>query len=141
MSTFKLVFKTHRKTATSFILVGFITAIIYFSIFSIIWKLLGINYKISVSIAYIITMLFHFTMNKKVTFKNHSTTINSQILRYIAMVSVNYLLTIVIVHIFVEILKTNPYTGIFFAVGGTVLSGYFLARFWVFPDKKLMESN
>lgn len=115
-----------------FLFVGTLCAIVNLTSFSLLWHTLHINYTAAVSCAYFFSVLVHFTANRHLTFKDHSTTFFPQIQRYLIMLLTNYLLTLIIVHVVVETLHFSPYIGIISAIGCTVGINYFMSRFWVF---------
>ncbi len=115
-----------------FLLVGAFTALCNFTIFGFLYSLLRIPYRISVSVAYVLALLVHFSMNRNVTFLSNNSRLFPQIFRYIIVTVFNYLITITVVTLTVELFMLSPYVGVAFAISITCLSGYFLARFWVF---------
>lgn len=132
MKIFQVIHFFDRRTAFFYCLAGGLSAVAYFLLFSILWQEFHINYKISISIAYIISILVHFTMNRKVTFQHHEKNIHRQLPKYSAMVLINYLITMLVVHIIVIDFNLSPYFGVIFGIGLTVLSGYLMSKYWVF---------
>lgn len=124
--------KTNKFTILAFLTVGALSAGVYFLSFSICWKLLKLSYFYAVSIAYVLSVLFHFTANRNITFKCYEAKILPQTLKYLTMVMINYGITLLIVNIVVEILRLSPYIGIVCSIGATVGSGYLMSRFWIF---------
>lgn len=96
--------------------------------------LIGFNFKyiVVVSLAYIISTIFHFLANRHFTFGAVKERHGVQLFRYMVMWSINYLITIVIVSICVEQYHYSPYFGVCVSVAFTMFVGYFLARYWVF---------
>lgn len=120
------------RTFTFFLSVGALSAISYFVSFALIDHLAHVNYKIGVSLAYVISVLVHFTGNRILTFQSHGSDFARHIVRYLSMVILNYLITLIIMHIVVSDLHITPYFGITCSIAATVGSGYLLAKFWVF---------
>lgn len=116
----------------SFISVGAITAVINYLLFSFFWGLLHLHYLIAVSIAFILAIVFHFIANRYYTFKIRDNNFQEQLFRYLGLITINYLLTLAVMHIVVEQIKLSPYLGNILAIGVTVCSGYLMARLWVF---------
>lgn len=136
MYFFKLkqaLLKNGRMIA-SFLGVGALTAIFYFSLFNLLWKILGLNYQIAISIAYVTAILLYFFVNRSVTFRNKDKAIGLQLTKFLAMVIMNYLITLAIVHSMVEILTLPPNVGLMVAIIVTTLSNYIIARYWIFAD-------
>jgi putative flippase GtrA len=118
-----------------FLLVGFLTAVCYFGIFGLLYSLFHFQYRTSVSVAYVLALLFHFSMNRNVTFLSKNNRLFPQIFRYVIMTVVNYLITLTMVTLAVELFRLSPYVGVAFAASITSLFAYFLSRFWVFQQE------
>lgn len=114
-----------------FLTIGTLTAILYFSLFTLLWKILNINYNIAISISYLGSIVFYFYCNRRFTFKSQSS-IKQQIPRFIVLVIINYIITLLIVHSTVEILMLSPYIGVIFGIGATTAISYIVGKFWVF---------
>lgn len=124
---------THNTTWPAFLIVGFTTAFIYFATFTLFWKWVGLSYTLSVSVSYFVAILFHFNANRFFTFKNHEQSMIRQLSRYAFLILINYVITVLILRLTVEVLNLSPYLGIIFSVGITVNFSYLIARYWVFP--------
>jgi len=129
----KLYFKTSKKLITffKFGLVGALTAIIYFLIMLLLNNIFRVYYIIALSIAYLISTTFHYYANKNFTFKS----INGgyfQVIKYLVMWIINYLITLLIVSYCVEKLNLMPFLGVCFSVLVTVGIGFTLSKLWVF---------
>jgi len=120
-----------QRTLFFFLMTGFLTAVVYFSIFAVMWNLLHINYKFSLTAAYWGGLCFHFFMNRHVTFKS-SCNIGGQVIRYLVMSFINYVIALLITVAVVDNFHFSPYVGVVLSVGVTVMSGYLMSRFWVF---------
>jgi putative flippase GtrA len=94
--------------------------------------MLHMDYRVGISVSYIISIIFHFSANRYITFQSYDSSMMPQIFRYITMASFNYILTLVIVFISVEMLHLSPYVGAGIAVIFTVIIGFLLAKLWVF---------
>ena len=115
-----------------FLLVGLITAFFYLGIFALLWKIMDMNYHVAVSIAYVVSIVIYFFTHRHVTFKNTNNAIKQQLPKFIAMILFNYIITITVVHISVEVFSLQPYFGTVIAIGANTLSNYFIAKLWVF---------
>jgi len=91
-----------------------------------------------VSLAYVLAVVIHFLGNRHFTFKSFQQPVSQQIPRYLVLAVINYFVTISAMYAVVEIFHYSPYLGIIFGIGGTVITGYLLSRFWIFKraDKK-----
>jgi putative flippase GtrA len=119
-----------------FLVVGGITAVIYFGQLAVFLEILHFDYRVGVSIAYITAVSFHFVANRQMTFcANHENSF-LQVARYLPMVTFNYLLTVVFTTVSVEILKLSPYVGGGLAIIVTTGFGFFICKAWVFRSRK-----
>lgn len=123
---------SHFFAFTKFGLVGATTAAIYFVVMWFSDSILGVKYIVAVSVAYVVSTLFHFLANRHFTFGAAQGHRYSQITRYATMWVINYLITIFVVGFCVEHLLLSPYLGVCVSVVFTMCTGYLLARFWVF---------
>ena len=115
-----------------FLLIGGITAAIYFGLLTVFLEILSFDYRVGVSIAYLAAVSFHFFANRRLTFRaNHENPLQ-QVVRYLPMVALNYLLTVVIVTVSVEILGLTPYVGAAVAIVVTAGLGFIISKAWVF---------
>ena len=125
----------HFLAFLKFGIVGAITAAIYFLVMWAADSMLGLNYIVAVSVAYFVSTVFHFLANRHFTFRAEGEQHGRQIIRYLVMWLLNYLITIVIVSVSVERFLLSPYIGVCISVVFTVFIGYVLARYWVFKIK------
>ena len=121
-----------KRTLFFYCFAGGLSALVYFSGFALLWQWLHIQYKISLSVAYLFSVITHFTTNQRLTFQSKKVDLRDQLPRYLVMVFINYLITLCIVHVVVALLHLSPYVGILGAISITVVSGYLMAKFWVF---------
>lgn len=135
----KSLIRQHFWSLFLFASVGTMSAIVYFSLFTLLWKVLSINYMISVSIAYLTTVTFYFFTNRYLTFKSHHGSIKKQLGKFVLMVLLNYLITVKIIHYAVETLALTPYIGMLFAVATTFIISYLLSKFWVFKKPVMIN--
>lgn len=132
---FNLIDRFMGRKFFTFALIGTCTAVIYFSMFSLCYEWMHLDYRLGVAIAYPSALIFNFTMNRNVTFKNNNDPL-PQLIRYMSMVVLNYLITIAIVIFSVKILKLSPYVGSLNAIAVTTFSGFVILNTWVFKKNK-----
>ena len=125
--------RTNKKSILLFLFVGGLSAAIYFASFTVLWKWVGFNYKVAVSIAYALSVIVHFTANRKLTFQSDHTHFLAQMPRYFSMILINCLITLSVTRMVVELLHMSPYFGILLSIGVTINVSYLLLRYWVFP--------
>jgi len=128
----RIISEIDMRSVVLFLTVGALTAVLYFSIFAYLWRVAHLHYRLAISIAYFTSILFHFTANRFVTFKSHGADFTKHVVKYLIMVMVNYLITLLVVHFVVVGLALSPYLGVISAIGATVGTGYLMAKFWVF---------
>ncbi len=120
-----------------FLFVGGITAAIYFGLLAVFLEFLHFDYRVSVSIAYIVAVSFHFFANRQLTFRANHESPFQQVVRYLPMAALNYLLTVVIVTASVEMLEFSPYVGVVAAIVVTTGLGFFTYKAWVFRKESI----
>lgn len=126
---------SHFLAVFKFGMVGAVTAAIYFLVMWVADSVLLFNYIAAVSVAYVISTIFHFLANRHFTFgavKEHH---GYQLFRYLAMWGLNYFITVAIVGICVEKFLLSAYIGVCVSVAFTMITGYILSRYWVFRIK------
>lgn len=113
--------------------VGAFSAFVYFFSFSVCWNWFSLDYRIAVSIGYVLSVVTHFLMNRSFTFEHKGQdNLLRHMIRYSVMLTINYLLTLLIVNIVVSGLGFSPYIGIATSIALTMGTGYVMSRCWVF---------
>lgn len=126
-----------RRSIIWFWTIGIMTFILQYISYRILVSLCVFNYRISVSVSYIVAVAFHFFMNRNLTFQSRNGNVYSELLRYVSMVCINCLITITVVEITVRQLLLSPDIGLVLSMAVTVVSGYLLSRLWVFRDARI----
>lgn len=117
-------------------IVGGLSAAISFSSFALLWDICHINYKIAVTISYVLAILFNFTCNRHFTFKSLGRGLFRQIYRYLTMILLNYVITLFTVHASVQWLSLSPYFGLLASIAVTAIVGFILSKFWVYTVRE-----
>lgn len=125
----------HILAFAKFGVVGASTAIIYFFLMWLLDYVFCFGYVVSISFAYFFSTAFHFFANKYFTFESQRVGVGGQIVRYFFVWVANYLITIGVVNVVVERYFMSPYFGVCVSVIFTMITGYFLGRYWVFKVK------
>jgi len=125
-------FFAHLLRLSTFGIAGATTALIYFFLFWVSNIAIGLGYLKAVSIAYFFATLFHFTVNRNITFDATAGPYRHQLLRYLLMGLFNYFIMIFVVSFGVEKLNFSPYSTSCVSVVFTVFTSYLLSRYWVF---------
>jgi len=116
-----------------YILVGGSSAVVSFVSFLILQRELAhFNYQIPVTLSYIIAITFRFFCNRHITFKSTDSYLASQVFRYLVMILINYILTIVTVHAVVQWFFLSPSLGMITSIVVTAFTGFALSKFWVY---------
>ncbi len=116
----------------TYLIVGGLTFLLYFGFITLTVGMFHLDYRVGVSIAYVFAVSFHFLANRMFTFQATHDRLISQSIRYVGVLAVNYLITMIVVTFFVGRLGLTPYLSAAFAIVITVGVGYFASKFWVF---------
>ncbi len=113
-------------------IVGVVTFALNYSLVWVFYGLFGLHYGPAVTIAYIITVLAHFILNRVFTYNSAGSAILNHMTKYGVMLGINYLITLGISVGTVELLALTPYHGVVFATFVTAFSSFFLMKHFVF---------
>lgn len=122
-----------------YLVVGGLTALIYFGFFALSVNIFDLDYRLGITIAYIFAVIFHFLTNRKFTFRSAESPVIHQWLRYLGVLLVNYLITLGVVSFFVDRLGFSTYVSAGLSLLATVGVGYFASKFWVFRNKESLR--
>ncbi len=136
MSKINTLYQKHKISLLLFLTVGFLSALVNFFSFTFFWRILHLDYRVAVSLAYLLSIVAHFIGNRQLTFKSYQISVLQQLPRYLVMASINYAVTLSLAYWVVDILHYSPYFGIVVGIAGTVVVGYLLSCFWVFRLKE-----
>lgn len=125
-----------KDSIVLFLVIGTLSAIVYFICFTFCYKILLVDYQIAVSISYVLSVLTHFVGNRVITFKSY-TNISKQIIKYVILVGVNYIITFIIMYFIVAKCLLSPYLGIIFSIAVTFSVGYGMSKYWIFKKSKI----
>jgi putative flippase GtrA len=114
-----------------FLGVGVINTALYFGLVYVFSTVLRFGHLLAVSVAFGLCMTYQFTANKIFSFRSRGDW-RSEALRYIGMTAVTYAVTVGIVYVVVEVLGLRFWFGVFAAAGAAALTGYAIARYWVY---------
>lgn len=105
-----------------FLIVGILTFIINFSLVFSLDKFLHLNYKLSITISYLLTLIAHFILSRSFTFKIFYFD-SSHLIRYSILPIVNFFISFLMAIFVVEILDLPLYFSVFFLPLLSLLSG------------------
>lgn len=131
-NTLKKIMSDNGASIITFLGVGLLTAIVYLSLVHFLTETCQFNYHIGVTIGYVISIVIYFFANRTFTFKNNDDKIGHQFIRFLMMVSVNYIITLMIVHYSVEYLQLKAYIATIISIIATTIFNYIIAKSWVF---------
>jgi len=121
------------------LVVGGLTALIYFGFLALSVEVFTLDYRLGVSIAYVLAVSFHFLANRKFTFRIVDDRVIHQWMRYLGVLIVNYLIMLSIVSFFVDKLGISTYFSAAISIVVTVSVGYLASKFWVFRNKESLR--
>lgn len=125
-----------KSAVFTYLVVGGLTAIIYFGLIALCIEFIHLDYRIGVSVAYVFAVSFHFLANRKHTFRATDSGVLHQMVRYMALLVVNYLITLLVVYGCVAWLGASTYIAAALSILITVSTGYCVSKFWVFRSRK-----
>lgn len=117
-----------------FLLVGGLTFVIYYVLLWLTFSLATLPYGLAVAVAYGGAIVFHFQTNRQIIFQVESIIIKLQIVRYLEMALLNYMIQLVVIRVCFNALNFNFYLSSFLGVLTTMASGYLLMKHWVFKE-------
>jgi putative flippase GtrA len=127
--------KEELRKLASFVIVGGVTAGLYFALLALFLEIMKLDYRLGVSAAYLLAITFHFYFNRRLTFRAGIANIAPQVVRYLFLAFANYLLTLTVVFVVVEILQSNIYLGVMLAILVIVVFSYVVSKVWVFRHR------
>jgi len=90
-----------------YIAVGAASAVLEFTLFNALYSGLGLATLIANSIAIVITVIFHFNMQKRWTFRDPQS-LRRQLPRYLMMIGVAAALNNLLVYLFIDVMLLPP---------------------------------
>ena len=122
----------HKKTIPRFLLVGAISAALYLGISLVTVTWLHWNTFLGISIAFVMSTIFHYMANRHFSFQASSGRHRKQIPRYAVVWAVNYGISLLTVWLVSNVLGLPSFVTVVISAVLTSLSGYFLGRLWIF---------
>ena len=131
--------KFDKRSFCLYILVGGLSTLINYGLFSLCYGLLKLHYQVALTIGYFSGGFFNFNANRSITFQGHSHAAHVQLAKYITVTIGNYFANLAIAHICVAYFKLSPYLAVLIALGIMVCVTYFLSKYWIFS--KAVKEN
>jgi putative flippase GtrA len=88
-----------------YLMIGGFTAVINLSLLYLFTDVLRIWYLLSSGVAYVISLIIHYTLNRVITFQNTSKAVAKQFIVYLCIAFVSLGLNLLLLSFFVEVLK------------------------------------
>ncbi|TAL75472.1 MAG: GtrA family protein [Burkholderiaceae bacterium] len=127
-----LVSHFRQLSFLAYLVVGGLTAAIYFGLITLCVKVASIDYRVSISIAYVVAVSFHFFANRNLTFRAVGSNVLHQGFRYVIVLVVNYLVILLAAYCLVDLLGMTSYLAAILSMLIPTCIGYFIFKFWVF---------
>jgi len=131
----RLYFEKYKWHLIRFGLVGVATFFLNISLIWLLYENVGLDNRISVSGAYIITVAAHFLLNHSFTFRQKVETVRLDFMKYAIMVTFNYMITLIVSIVVVELFGLSIYLGGIFSVFVTGFTSFLLMNHFVFAGK------
>lgn len=125
----------HWVQIATFGFVGVVTFGINFGFFHLFYGLCDWNYRIAISLAYLITIVSHFLLHRLFTFSATDQQISANVAKYLFMLAVNYGVTLAAMEIVVEFAGLSPYFGVVASAFGTASTSFFMMKYFVFKER------
>ena len=122
-----------------FATIGACSGTIYFALIYALMEMFALDYRLAVSIAYLVALACHFFANRQFTFRAHNASLHGHLIRYAAMLVFNYFVTILMVVVAVKLFLTTAYVGAFIAIVMNMFSNYWLLKSWIFRNLSSQE--
>ena len=123
---------THRVQIAKFAFVGILTFCIYFLSFHLLYGWARLDYRMAVSLAYVIGVVSHFLLNRFFTFEAGGEAVLHHTWRYLLLLALNYGISLGVVWISVEIGRLSPYIGVVASTGVTASVSFLGMKHFVF---------
>lgn len=124
--------RSERATPGIFLLVGGLTAVIYYGLLALFLENAHLEYHVAVTCGYLTAISFQFLANRIVTFDASHIAAVPQAMKFLATAGINYVVTLAVVTAGVELLGVSPYWSVLLALSITTPLGFLLSRKWVF---------
>jgi len=87
-----------KQELINFIICGLLSAAIYFTVLALLIEVFNLDSLIAYSFSYIISSIFNFLYNKKITFKSDKS-IFLELIKYLIMLGISYTVGVYIIKI------------------------------------------
>jgi len=119
-----------------FLIVGFISTLINYSAFALLYRLLNLNYLISSAAGYLIGLIAGYFMNKYWTFASQVEAKKRYFFMYLAVYTVSLISSLAFLRFLVETKIFNPLIANILAIALSTAMNFLGTNFIVFESKK-----
>ncbi|NTU69548.1 GtrA family protein [bacterium] len=119
-----------------FLVVGVVTFVMYYALLSLLYSYMHIVYWLAIAVSYVISVVFHYLSNRSYTFRASGSRIGGQLLKYVVMAAMNYIIQLIAVFVLYEVIGVWFYYAVVVGTALTFIVGYVLMRGWVFRDNQ-----
>ena len=125
----------HRLQLFKFGCIGLATFVMNVVCFQMFYSQFHWDYRIAVSLAFVITVILHFSLHRTVTFKATGQQMAHHAGKYILMLGFNYVITMIVAWFVVEVFRMSPSFIVVVATAVTMVINFFLMQYFVFKTK------
>jgi putative flippase GtrA len=128
----------HRWQLAKFAFVGVVTFGVNFFMFHVFYGLAHLDYRVSVSLAYVLTVISHFVLHRFFTFNAAEQRLVHNASKYFAMLGLNYAITLTVVWVVVGVIGSSPYFGVIASTAATACTSFLVMKYFVFESKGIL---
>jgi putative flippase GtrA len=128
-----------KKEILMYILFGILTTIINIAVYAFFVEIINVNYKISTTIAWLVSLLFAYITNKIYVFHSKQTNLLSilkEMISFIFFRMATYFLDIGSMIVMIELFHFNEHMAKIASNILIVISNYLVSKFFVFKPNK-----
>lgn len=126
----------NRLELKNYIIIGLVTGGLLIGLYYYLYEILGYSEIVATTFAYSITAITHYYLNKKITFNVKKKYVNTEILRYVIMLVVNYAVTIIGLLFVSNFCLLSGLLNIVLSIFTNAVSSYVLMKFFVFKKEE-----
>ena len=130
----------NKKEIVSYLIFGILTTLVNIVSFWLLNKIIGMDYRVATTIAWIVSVIFAFITNKLYVFNSTTTGINSlfkELFSFLFFRLLSYFLDLSLMIILIEFIKADSLIAKIIANVFVVVFNYFASKFVIFkPSNK-----
>jgi putative flippase GtrA len=119
----------------SFGVVGLTNLLVAYSIYAL-FVLIGLHPQIANAISFVASVINAYLLNNSWVFKRRSPKRKSSSAKFAIVYGGNYLLGVVLLYLYFDVLHLNKYLAPFLSLPITVPANYLLNKYWVFAERR-----